>query len=165
MTGTGITAMRKKKKAATGKTYMSGEELLAEFDRADREWEAMPLYRRLPTYARRAKNKVLPPGWHMRPKWFIQRGRRGWADIDTASLDWYVTALLADALLYMADHTHSWPDDLYPTFEDWQAHLRDLAGRIAAWNQAAGRDDSEAGYDVTRAALAEFAEQLGAYWD
>lgn len=158
--------MSKKKKAATtGKTYMSADELFAAFAEADRKWEAQPLYRKLPTYARRAKNKVLPPGWRMQPKWFVQRGRRGWADIDTASLDWYVTRVLSEALLYMADHTHGWPDDLYPTYEDWTAHLRDLAARVAAWNKGAGVSESEAAYDVTRRALAEFAEQLGAYWD
>lgn len=34
-------------------------------------------------------------------KWFIQRGRRGWADCDTWSLDWYLDRWMPDALRYL----------------------------------------------------------------
>jgi hypothetical protein len=153
--------MTEKKKDAAGKPYMSTEEFFAHLEQVSQDWEARPWYRKLPTYAQRARNKVLPPGWRMQPKWFVQRGRRGWADIDTADLDGYVTRVLAEALEYMADHTHGWPDDLYPTFEDWQVHLRDLAGRLRVWTAGSTPGD----YEVTRQAMAEFADQLGAYWD
>jgi hypothetical protein len=42
-------------------------------------------------------------------KWFYQRGKRGWADKDTWSLDSYLANWLPDALSYLKTHTHGIP--------------------------------------------------------
>ena len=42
-------------------------------------------------------------------KWFIQRGRRGWADCDTWSLDSYLSGWLPGALLHLKKYKHGVP--------------------------------------------------------
>lgn len=42
-------------------------------------------------------------------KWFIQRGKRGYADCDVWSLDWYLLGWLPKAIRQLRDTTHSYP--------------------------------------------------------
>lgn len=44
-----------------------------------------------------------------RIQWFIQRGRRGWADSDTWNLDSYLFGILAEALPHLAQNGHGHP--------------------------------------------------------
>jgi hypothetical protein len=50
-------------------------------------------------------------------KWFIQRGRRGWSDRDTWSLDWYLCTptMMPAALRYLKAHKHGTPFSMFPT--------------------------------------------------
>ncbi len=46
-------------------------------------------------------------------RWFIQRGRRGWADCDTWSLDDYLDGWMPDALRYLKEHKHGVPMGMF----------------------------------------------------
>lgn len=48
-------------------------------------------------------------------KWFIQRGRRGWADCDTWSLDYYLNSWMPAALRHLKAHKHGTPMSVFPT--------------------------------------------------
>jgi hypothetical protein len=50
---------------------------------------------------------------YFRVKHFIQRGRRGWADCDTWSLDDYLSGIMPDALRYLRYHKHGLPSDMF----------------------------------------------------
>lgn len=50
-----------------------------------------------------------PTQWYYNTKYFIQRGRRGWANCDTWSLDYYLNTWMPEALEYLKKHTHSVP--------------------------------------------------------
>lgn len=45
--------------------------------------------------------------------WFIQRGRRGWADCDTWSFDSYLCKVISGGTRYLATHVHGCPHELY----------------------------------------------------
>ena len=52
----------------------------------------------------------------LRPiKWFIQRGRRGWADCDTWWLNSYLEKILSEALYYSAYHRAGSPTQICPS--------------------------------------------------
>lgn len=76
-------------------------------------------------------------------KWFLQRGKRGWADCDTWSLDWYLSGWLPDALRHLAKHTHGYPSEFYVEggnsdegFAKWQAILEKMAAGFEAYKRA-----------------------------
>jgi hypothetical protein len=47
-------------------------------------------------------------------KWFIQRGKRGWADCDTWSLDYYLDGWMPAALEHLKKHKHGLPNEVFP---------------------------------------------------
>src|ERR1700739_4230613 len=60
-------------------------------------------------------------------RWFIQRGRRGWADCDTWSLDNYIDGWMPDALRYLKEHKHGTPGSMFTAEDciaegDWQGN-------------------------------------------
>lgn len=58
------------------------------------------------------------PGYYWRQaKWFVQRGRRGWADCDTWALDSYLLGWLPDAMTNVRRWAYSHPGDM--TFSEW----------------------------------------------
>lgn len=59
-----------------------------------------------------------------------QRVRRGWADSDVWNLDGHLCRITAEMLDELADIAHSWPDQRYATFEDWQGALRQAAAGL-----------------------------------
>lgn len=71
----------------------------------------------------------------MRIKWFIQRGRRGWADCDIWSFDSYLCSWMPDALKAIKEDKHGVPSEFFPngveepTEEDWKV-------AIAEWHKA-----------------------------
>jgi hypothetical protein len=98
--------------------------------------------------------------------WYHQRARRGWADCDTWSLDGYVVHVIAPMLAYLAEHNHAYPGCLpFDTPEKWDAHLRDLSGRLSAWSKEDDSFTSREAYETTKAAMEEFGRNLGMYWD
>ncbi len=105
--------------------------------------------------------------WHPRPwrrvQWRWQRSVRGWADCDVSSLDSYIAGLLSGALLKLA-RGHGYPGrEPWETPEKWEAYLKDLSARLAAWNDSTWTDDGA--YETTRAAAEEFGHNLGVFWD
>lgn len=98
-----------------------------------------------------------------RVRWFIQRGRRGWADCDAWSLDCYIARILAQALPrlgagYAYPGTGQWDTPV-----KWTAYVNDLAGRCGAWNEETFCDRDA--YEITREAVREFGDNLGVFWD
>lgn len=54
-------------------------------------------------------------------KWFIQRGRRGYADRDVWSIDWYLCNWMPQALADLKRTTHGYPVGLSP--KRWEAKI------------------------------------------
>lgn len=54
-------------------------------------------------------------------KWFIQRGRRGYADCDVWSLDYYLAGWLPKALTHLQDNNISHPTGM--TSKGWKTRL------------------------------------------
>ena len=99
-----------------------------------------------------------------RTVWAWQRARRGWCDCDCWSIDHHITQVLAGMLAHLAEHNQAYPGQgQWDTPEKWEAHLRDLSTRMRAWEN--WDDDSATAYETTKAALLEFAQNLGYYWD
>ncbi len=46
-------------------------------------------------------------------KWMWQRGKRGWADCDIWSLDYYLSSWLPEALRRLSERSHGCPGDLF----------------------------------------------------
>ena len=72
-------------------------------------------------------------------KWFVQRGKRGYADNSIWSLDWYLTGFMGNALRELADQVHGTPiidvgrvienpsDCDALTMEEWKATILYIA--------------------------------------
>jgi hypothetical protein len=140
------------------------EELLAD---RQREFDALPFHQKFPRLVSRQYHRTLnriKPWPHHRLRWFIQRGRRGWADCDVWSLDSYTCLMLSGALIRLAERNHAYPGEGSPweTPEKWDAYLRDLADRLKAWDRQWFDMDA---YGVTRKAMEEFGRNLGYFWD
>lgn len=146
------------------KVYDSMEEMMADWER---EFNALPFRQRIPRrikrYYHRTVNRIKP--WpHHRLRWFIQRGRRGWAENDTWSLDSYICTVLSGALIRLADRNFAYPGEESPwdTPEKWDTYLRDLSHRIGAWNADWFNTEAQ---ETTRKAMEEFGRNLGYFWD
>lgn len=62
--------------------------------------------------------------WLLEAKWFWQRGRRGWADCDTWSFDWYLAGVIAGGLEHLRTRTHGYPYAMTP--EEWDMKLTEI---------------------------------------
>jgi hypothetical protein len=80
------------------------------------------------------------------------RGRRGWAPVDTYSLDVYLCALLADTLDHLAKHAHGFPADR-ESFEVWSGELTAAAAALRGW--ADHGEDNEVSDELSAALDAE----------
>lgn len=67
-------------------------------------------------------------------KWFIQRGRRGWADCDTWSLDNYLAKVISESIVYLADNAHGYHPE-YPNYNAWASQLKRISGAFAEYNE------------------------------
>lgn len=59
-------------------------------------------------------------------KWFIQRGKHGYAECDLWNFDHYLAKLFKNSLNDFADMTTGWPEP-YESYEDWIKTLKDVA--------------------------------------
>jgi hypothetical protein len=151
------------------------------WDEVEARWEARAARQAAQPWVIRAgrKARVYLFGWNglitvrMRPRWVVnhlvwyhQRARRGWADCDTWNLDGYVIHVIAPMLAYLAEHNHAYPGcPPFDTPEKWDAHLRDLSGRLSAWSEEDDSFTSGEAYETTKAAVEEFGRNLGMYGD
>jgi hypothetical protein len=94
-----------------------------------------------------------PGDTYRQTKWFIQRGRCGWADCDTWSLDYYLNGWMPAALRHPKEHKHGTPMSMFPTGPEWidengnptkAAH--DVA--IRRWDEVLGK--MIAGFEASR---------------
>lgn len=98
-------------------------------------------------------------------KWFIQRGRRGWADCDTWSLDDYLDRWMPDALRHLKEHKHGVPCGMFeglPTNE--HGYHDDEYFKIAEERWNAIMDKMVAAFEANRR-ISEglYEEELGPY--
>ena len=54
-----------------------------------------------------------PTEWYYNTKYFIQRGRRGWSNRDTWSLDYYLDSWMPEALEHLKKNKHGFPCSVY----------------------------------------------------
>jgi hypothetical protein len=101
-------------------------------------------------------------------KWFIQRGRRGWANCDTWSLDSYLCGptMLPAALLHLKKHKHGIPMSMFEDADgvDEMGNPTDAAHEKAEarWNSTI--DQMIAGFEAAwRMQNALYEEELGDY--
>lgn len=66
-------------------------------------------------------------------KWFIQRGKRGYADCDLWNFDTYLEKIISKGLRELSRTTHGYPVS-YETFENWQAQLNNIADLVEKFN-------------------------------
>lgn len=105
---------------------------------------------------------------------FIQRGRRGWSDSDTWSLDTYINRVTGEALVYMNAHNMGWPggQSEWPTPEDWEKYLLTMSHDMLDWElggpksltQAETPEENRARFDKAQDAWYRFAKGFGHYW-
>lgn len=117
-------------------------------------------------------------------KWFIQRGRRGYADCDVWNLDGYLTKFLGNALRDLANQVHGTViietgrklDPLDPndvdllTVEEWQATLRYIAetfdiGRKMQACEYDSIEEHEAANKRFQHGMRMFSEYFLSLWD
>lgn len=63
----------------------------------------------------------------------VQRARRGWDDSALWGLDHHLCKTLGTQLGQMAVVTHSWPDHLCDSFQEWQQLLTENSRRLLAY--------------------------------
>jgi hypothetical protein len=63
-------------------------------------------------------------------KWFIQRGKRGWADCDVWSVDYYLTPIIIGMLKKLKETTHGYPYGL--TEKKWDKTLDKMVAGFEA---------------------------------
>lgn len=101
---------------------------------------------------------------------FIQRGRRGWADSDTWSLDTYLNRVTGEAMKHMVATNLGWPGEHseWPTSEEWDTYCLTLAQDMLDWDLEWRDDESieehNARFDKSKDAWYRFANGFGHYW-
>lgn len=79
-------------------------------------------------------------------KWFIQRGKRGYADSDVWDLHYYLTDIIPPAIRQLRDETSGYPDNpfhkegCFPNMRSWKKVLTVMANKLEAGNQVANSD-------------------------
>jgi hypothetical protein len=106
-----------------------------------------------------------PRDWYKEVKWFIQRGRRGWADRDTWSLDWYLSGWMPDALRHLKNTKHGVPSAMFEGEDcatDGNPSEEGMARASARWDAA--MDKMIAAFEAHRR-MGDFSyeEELGEY--
>jgi len=71
-----------------------------------------PWHKRLRSKIRRSISNIRH--FPKKIKWFIQRGRRGWADCDTWSWDSYISRVNIEGLKFLKENKHTYPNNLTP---------------------------------------------------
>jgi hypothetical protein len=97
--------------------------------------------------------------------WFIQRGRRGWADCDLWNMDTHIARLNVEMLTELRRIAHGYPAGLEAThgdagFEEW---CRLLGEMIETWQAYLDHVDHEDGWDKAKADYEKFKVGLPLY--
>jgi hypothetical protein len=113
----------------------------------------------------RAWNDYNPVQLCREAKWALQRAKRGWADCDTWSLDWYLAGWLPDALRHLKKNKHGIPAAVFKTEdcdEDSNPSDEGMKAGEARWD--AIMDQMIAGFEAyTRSKSGLYEAQLGPY--
>lgn len=106
-----------------------------------------------------------PKRLYREAKWFIQRGRRGWADCDTWSLDDYLSGWLPGALRHLKEHKHGVPCNMFEAAdcdEDGNSTEAGMKTASARWDDI--MDKMIAGFKAhQRIADGLYEDELGEY--
>jgi hypothetical protein len=100
-------------------------------------------------------------------KWFIQRGKRGWADCDTWSIDYYLNGWMPDALRYLKKNKCGIPMSVFPTGPEYTkdcGNPTEEASEIAARNWDEILDKMIGGFEASQRILdGLYEKELGEY--
>lgn len=112
---------------ATGKSF---DDLLEEIRTRNRRQKILIWLRyQLPYLIKHA-----PGGNYRKVKWFIQRGKRGWADVDAWDIDSYLTPIMIGMLSRMLKGgILGYPDGISP--EEWEDNLKRMLEGFQAAQQ------------------------------
>jgi len=109
-------------------------------------------------------------------KWFIQRGKRGYADCDLWNFDTYLEKVLSKGLRDFAKNASGYPGG-FDTFENWQVQLNNIADLIEKfnpdncidWDKDIGRaawEDADEEASIAREAVFDwFKNNWNSLWD
>lgn len=89
-------------------------------------------------------------------KWFVHRGRHGWAPRDTWSLDDYLARVISESVKHLRDTSHGHPGDICDCVDD---HHRDCNG-MQRWNEIL--DEIIEGFEASRDPWGLFGESYDA---
>lgn len=100
-------------------------------------------------------------------RWFVQRGRRGWADCDTWSLDYYLSGWMPAALRHLKETKHGVPCGMFeglPTADGDPWRHSDEAFKAAEARWDAVMDKMIAAFEADRRVQEGlYEEELGPY--
>jgi hypothetical protein len=108
-----------------------------------------------------------PTEMYSEVKWFIQRGKRGWADRDVWSLDYYLNGWMPEALRHLKKTKHGTPMSMFPSEPEYIkpcGNPTDAAHEIAIARWDATMDKMIAAFEASRR-MDEglYEDELGAY--
>lgn len=116
-------------------------------------------------------------------KWFLQRGRRGWADRDVWGLDGYLARVISESVAYLEKTTIGyptpkaewpWPDEVgEQANREWHETLRAISGGFGSVSEGDYHvEDAEGNFVLPpivkpeyERAKALFAEHFWSLWD
>ena len=78
----------------------------------------------------------LPKDTYRNIKWFIQRGKRGYADCDIWGFDDYLSEIIANGIKSLKNQVHGVPNDIIKKVGE--SHSSDLKKSIKEWKRILG---------------------------
>ena len=115
----------------------------------------------------RLGNKIIefPGDIYNKIKWFIQRGKRGYADCDIWSLDWYLDSWMPDALRKLKEDKHGIPCCMFEEGDhDLEGEAYDAATLKAQTKWEEILDKMISGFEASkRMKDGTYEEELGSY--
>lgn len=104
-------------------------------------------------------------------KWFIQRGRRGWADCDVWDFDSYLSAIIQEGVTKLKKDHSGVPMKLGDTPEKWDEILQEIIDGFEAYRKASenhyhpSEGEGKALYKKFYRAMDLFEEYFGSLWN
>ena len=102
-------------------------------------------------------------------KWFIQRGRRGYADCDVWDLGDYLMTMLPEALKQFRENMGGYPPDM--TFEEWESKLKNIESKLRSYQAIDNGlcdmtpEEFHETYRTAREGLHDMADIIRQLWD
>lgn len=95
-------------------------------------------------------------------KYFIQRGRRGWADKDVWDVDYYLSKIIPPMITYLREVTHGHPADL--SEKEWDEILEKIEQGFIASQRMQSSEYSIEEYEADEKIFNEGMELLAKWY-